>query len=265
MAAEKECDRRTGAALVTGASRGIGRSIALALAGAGYDVVVNYASNHEAARHVVEEVHRLGRRSLAVQADISKADQRRRLVERALEQFHRIALLVNNAGIAPRQRVDILEAGEESFDEVLAVNLKGPYFLTQLVARSMIEAKRQDPTFQPRIVTITSVSATASSPNRGEYCVAKAGLSMMNRLFAHRLAEYGIPVLEIRPGIIDTDMTGPVRERYDRLIDEGMVPFRRWGSGEDVARLVVAVALGHLDFSTGSCIYVDGGLHIPRL
>ena len=255
----------SGAALVTGASRGIGRSVALALAAAGYDVVVNYAASEAAARQVVEQIARLGRRAVAVQADISRAEDRRRLVDQALEAMGRIALLVNNAGIGPRRRVDILEASEASFDEVLAVNLKGPYFLTQLVARAMVEAKRQDPLFQARIVTITSVSAAASSPNRGEYCVAKAGLSMMTRLFAHRLAEYGIPVIEIRPGIIETDMTAPVRERYDRLIQEGAVPFRRWGTGDDVARAVVAVALGHLDFSTGSCIYVDGGLHIPRL
>ena len=265
MPATKVYDEPRGAALVTGASRGIGRSVALALADVGYDLVVNFASSEAAAHEVVEEAHRLGRRAVAVQADISKPDQRKRLVERALEEFGRIALLVNNAGIAPRQRLDILDSSEESFDEVIAVNLKGPYFLTQLVARSMIEAKRLDPGFHPRIVTITSVSAEASSPNRGEYCVAKAGLSMMTRLFAHRLAEYGIPVVEVRPGIIQTDMTAPVRERYEKLIHEGVVPFRRWGAGEDVARVVVAVALGYLDFCTGSAIYADGGLHIPRL
>jgi NAD(P)-dependent dehydrogenase (short-subunit alcohol dehydrogenase family) len=252
-------------ALVTGASRGIGRAIAVALAKTGFDIVVNYRSNASAAEETAELVENAGRRAVVCQADISIADDRRRLLETAVSAFGRIDLLVNNAGIAPSKRVDLLELSEDGFDRVLEVNLKGPFFLTQLVSLHMIEAKKADPTCAPKIINISSISAYTSSVNRGEYCIAKAGISMMTALFAHRLAEYGISVYEIRPGIIYTDMTAPVRERYDRLISEGLTPIRRWGTPEDVARAVVAIASDMFPFSTGEVFNVDGGFHLRRL
>jgi 3-oxoacyl-[acyl-carrier protein] reductase len=248
-------------ALVTGASRGIGRGIALALAEAGHDIVVNYASNAEAAASVVEQAQRAGVRALAVQGDVSLAPHRARLVAAAYEEFGRVDLLVNNAGVAPSVRADILEATEESFDRVLGINLKGPYFLTQLVARRMIEQGG----VPGKVVIISSISAYAASVNRGDYCLAKAGLAMMTALYAARLAEYGITVHEIRPGVIATDMTGAVKERYDTLIAEGLTPIRRWGQPEDVAKAVVAVATGLLPFSTGHVIDVDGGFHLRTI
>jgi 3-oxoacyl-[acyl-carrier protein] reductase len=248
-------------ALVTGASRGIGRGVALALAQAGHDVVVNYASNAGAASEVVALARDYGVGAVAVQADVSAAGDRLRLVEAAYDAFGRLDLLVNNAGVAPSVRADLLEASEESFDRVVGINLKGPYFLTQLVALRMIE----QPGPPAKIVTISSISAYTASLNRGDYCLAKAGLAMMTALYAARLAEYGINVYEIRPGIVDTDMTGPVRDRYDALIADGLTPIRRWGQPEDVGRAVVAIASDALPFSTGQVIDVDGGFHLRTL
>jgi NAD(P)-dependent dehydrogenase (short-subunit alcohol dehydrogenase family) len=248
-------------ALVTGASRGIGRGIALALAENGFDCVVNYARNADAANEVKRQIEHRGRRAIALQADVSVAADRQKLVDETVRAFGRIDLLVNNAGVAPDVRADLLEAGEESFDRLININLKGPYFLTQLVARQMISQR----TTSAKIVTISSVSAYAASTNRGDYCVAKAGLSMMTKLFAARLAEHGINVYEIRPGIIETDMTGPVKAKYDKLIAQGLTPIARWGTPDDVARAVVAVASGLLPFSTGEVINVDGGFHVRRL
>ncbi|WP_213450244.1 3-ketoacyl-ACP reductase [Rhizomonospora bruguierae] len=249
-------------ALVTGASRGIGRGIAVALAAAGHDVVVNYARNAGAAEEVRAEVEKRGVRAHLARADIGDAAARAALVDSAYAAFGRIDLLVNNAGVAPAVRADLLEATEESFDRLIGVNLKGPYFLTQLVANRMI-AQDGPPA---RIVTISSMSADTASVNRGDYCVAKAGLAMMTRLYAVRLAEHGIGVYEIRPGIIATDMTGPVRTRYDKLIlEDGILPQRRWGEPADVARAVVAIAQGALSYSTGQVIDVDGGFHLRRL
>ena len=179
--------------------------------------------------------------------------------------FDRLDLLVNNAGVAPLNRVDLLEADEDSYDRVMAINLKGPYFLTQRVANWMIEQRKTHPERTPRIINISSVSAYASSPARGEYCLSKAGLSMMTRLYADRLAEFGVGVFEIRPGIIRTDMTGAVRGKYDALIAAGLTPIRRWGTPEDVAEAVCAVAEGRLDFSTGQVLDIDGGFHLRRL
>lgn len=252
-------------ALITGASRGIGRAIAVALAEIGFDIIVNYLSNASAAEETAELVKKTGRRAVVCQADISTAGDRRRLFETAVSSCGRIDLLVNNAGIAPSKRVDLLELSEDEFDRVLAVNLKGPFFLTQLVSRHMIEAKKADPSCAPKIINISSISAYTSSLNRGEYCIAKAGISMMTALFAHRLAECGISVYEIRPGIIYTDMTAVARERYDRLISEGITPIRRWGTPEDVARAVVAIASDMFPFSTGEVFNVDGGFHLRRL
>ncbi|MFZ5826701.1 MAG: 3-ketoacyl-ACP reductase [Bacillota bacterium] len=253
------------AALVTGGSRGIGRAIALALAEAGYDVAVGYASNAAAAEEVRQAISAAGRGGVAIQGDVGSADGRQALLHGVKAAFGRLDLLVNNAGIAPAVRADLLEATEESFDRLIDVNLKGPYFLTQAAARWMVEQVAADPTRTPRIVTITSISAYVSSTNRGDYCVSKAGLSMMTRLFADRLARHGIGVFEIRPGIIATDMTAGVKERYDQLFAGGLTPIARWGQPDDVARAVVAIAMGLLPYSTGEVINVDGGFHLHRL
>ncbi len=251
------------AALVTGAARGIGRGIAMALAERGWAVVVNYRSNADAANETVTAIERLGMRAIAVQADISQQPDRERLVRETRTAFGHIDLLVNNAGMAPRQRRDMLEMSEASYDEVMATNLKGPLFLTQLVARAMIDTLAEVP--HPKIVNIGSMSAYVSSTNRAEYCLSKAGIGMMTRLFADRLAEHGINVYEIRPGIIETDMTKAVQAKYDKLIGEGLTPIRRWGKPDDVARAVVAIAEDLLPYSTGQVINVDGGFHLHRL
>jgi NAD(P)-dependent dehydrogenase (short-subunit alcohol dehydrogenase family) len=248
-------------ALVTGAARGIGRAIAVALAQEKWRIVVNYRTNEDAAKEALKLVEGAGGSGILVQADIADAADRARLVARTLEAFVRIDLLVNNAGMAPRQRMDLLETTEASYDEVMATNLKGPFFLTQLVARRMIEIKGGP----AKIINIGSLSAFASSTNRGEYCLSKAGVGMMTALFADRLAEFGINVYEVRPGIIHTDMTGAVREKYDRMIAEGLTPIARWGEPEDIARAVAAIAGDCFPFSTGEVINVDGGFHLRRL
>ena len=252
-------------ALVTGAGRGIGRGIALALAEKGWNVVINYRGNAAAAAQTVELVENAGGRGLAVQANIAEADDRQHLIDETVQKFGRIDLLVNNAGMAPRHRLDILETSEASYDEVMTVNLKGPFFLTQQVSRLMIEQRQQGIITEPRIINIGSISAYTSSPNRGEYCLSKAGMAMMTALFADRLAEYGINVYEIRPGVIETDMTSGVKEKYDNLIEGGLTPIRRWGQPGDIGRAVVAIAAGSLPFSTGEVINVDGGFHLHRL
>lgn len=260
-------------ALVTGASRGIGRGIALELARAGHDLVINYAGNVEAARVTAGDCLSAARvaghviRAELCQADISSASDRRRLIAFTREQLNRLDLLVNNAGVAPNVRADVLEAGEESFDRLMAINVKGPYFLTQLAAKWMIEQLQVegDSERKPKIVTISSISAYAASTNRGDYCVSKAALSMLTPLFAARLAEFGINVFEIRPGVIATDMTGAVKEKYDRLIAEGLSPIQRWGTPEDIGRAVAAIARDAFPFSTGEVINVDGGFHLRRL
>lgn len=257
---------RVQAALITGGSRGIGRGIALALARERFQCVINYASNAAAAQEVKQQIEAHGGRAAIVQADISLAADRERLVEASYTAFGRIDLLVNNAGITSPGRADLLEAGEESFDKVICTNLKGPFFLTQLVARRVIEDVQKSKAHGPKIVNVTSISAYTASTNRGDYCIAKAGLAMMTQLYAVRLAEFGINVYEIRPGIIETDMTGPVKGKYDELIFKGdLTPIKRWGQAEDVARAVVAIAKDLLPFSTGEVINVDGGFHLRRL
>jgi 3-oxoacyl-[acyl-carrier protein] reductase len=252
-------------ALVTGAGRGIGRGIALALAERGWGVVINYRGNASAAAKTLRLAEKAGGRGMAEQADIADALDRERLVTETLKRFGRIDLLVNNAGIAPRKRVDILQTSEPSYDEVLTVNLKGPFFLTQRVAKAMIELLRAGAIEDPKIVNIGSLSAYTSSTSRGEYCLSKAGVAMMTALYADRLAEYGINVYEVRPGIVATDMTSVVKEKYDRMIAQGLTPIHRWGQPDDVGRAVVAIAEGALPFSTGEVINVDGGFHLRRL
>lgn len=254
--------------LVTGAGRGIGRGIAIELAKLGHAVVVNYAGNFGAAEECLRLVREAGGDGVIAQADVSVPADRERLVKETLDAYGRIDLLVNNAGVAPNVRADLLEASEDSFDRLIDINLKGPYFLTRIVARQMIDqAQRGDlgAFGLPRIVTITSVSAYTASVNRGDYCVAKAGLAMMTALYAARLAEYGINVYEVRPGVIATDMTGGVKEKYDRMIEQGAWPIRRWGQPEDVGRAVAAIARGDLPYSTGEVINVDGGFHMRTL
>ncbi|HEX6624438.1 MAG TPA: 3-ketoacyl-ACP reductase [Pyrinomonadaceae bacterium] len=255
--------------LVTGAGRGIGRGIAVELGRLGHAVAVNYAGNTAAAEECLRLVREAGGDGLTVRADVSSSADRASLVNEVVGAYGRIDLLVNNAGVAPDVRADLLEAGEESFDRLVGVNLKGPYFLTQLVARRMIEQVQQgnvnNAFGRPRVVTVTSVSAYTASVNRGDYCVSKAGLAMMTKLYAARLAEHGINVYEIRPGVIATEMTGGVREKYDRLIAEGAWPIRRWGEPSDVARAVASIARGDLPFSTGEVINVDGGFHLRTL
>jgi NAD(P)-dependent dehydrogenase (short-subunit alcohol dehydrogenase family) len=254
--------------LVTGAGRGIGRGIAVELAKLGHTVIINFAGNAEAAAECLRLVREAGGDGLTISADISAADDRERLIEESIAAFGRIDLLVNNAGVAPNVRADLLDAGEESFDRLININLKGPYFLTQRVARQMIaqvQSQRVGDFGPPRIITITSVSAYTASVNRGDYCVSKAGLSMMTKLFAARLAEYGINVYEVRPGVIATEMTEGVKEKYDRMIEQDAWPIRRWGFPSDIGRAVAAIARGDLPYSTGEVINVDGGFHLRRL
>ena len=202
------------------------------------------------------------------QADVGSSPDRRKLIDFTTSNFNRLDLLVNNAGVAPRVRADILQADEEEFDRLININVKGPYFLTQLAANWMIERLRTGSSplpFLPRIVTISSISAYTASVNRGDYCVAKAALSMLTPLYAARLAEYGINVYEIRPGLITTDMTAPVKEKYENLISEGLTPIKRWGKPEDIAKAVAAIAQDLFPFSTGEIINIDGGFHLRRL
>jgi 3-oxoacyl-[acyl-carrier protein] reductase len=252
-------------ALVTGAGRGIGRGIALALAERGWAVVINYRGNADAAQETAQAVEAAGGRTLLVQADVAQTADRERLLADTLAAFGRLDLLVNNAGIGPRQRMDLLEVAETSYDEVMAVNLEGPFFLTQAAAKAMIALLRAGTIQSPKIVNIGSISAYTASINRAEYCISKAGMAMMTALFADRLATEGINVYEIRPGIIETDLTSVAKTKYDALIADGLTPIRRWGQPEDVAAAVVAIAEGYLPFSTGEVINVDGGFHLRRL
>ncbi len=255
-------------ALITGASRGIGRGIALELAQAGdHDLVINYAGNEAAARECRQLCLDAGggkRRVEIVQGDISIAADRARMLEFVEGNFGRLDLLVNNAGVAPNVRADLLEAGEESFDRLININLKGPYFLTQAAVKLIVGSPRIDSAAQA-IVNVTSISAFTVSTNRGDYCVAKAGLAMMTKLYAVRLAEYGIGVFEIQPGVIATDMTEGVKEKYDRMFAEGLAPICRWGVPSDIGKAVVAVAKGLFPYSTGQVFNVDGGFHIHTI
>ena len=253
-------------ALITGASRGIGRGIAVELARAGGRIAINYAGNAEAAAEALKLVKDAGGEGFIGQGDISLPADRERLVSETFDRFGRLDLLVNNAGVAPTTRSDLLDSGEASFDRLFAINLKGPFFLSQLVSKRMLAQAKDAEGFRGRIVSITSISAYTASINRGDYCMVKAGLAMMTKLFAERLATEGINVYEIRPGIIATDMTGAVKEKYDKLIlQDGITPIRRWGVPEDIGRAVRAIAEDRFPFSTGAVFDVDGGFHLQRL
>jgi 3-oxoacyl-[acyl-carrier protein] reductase len=252
-------------ALVTGGTRGIGLGIARALARDGWDLLLSGLRPPAEIAPVLDELASLGSHAAYVVADISNADARTALVAEIRSRYGALNALVNNAGRAPRVRADLLDATEESFEEILRTNLQGPYFLTQALARDMRVWMQSDAAFRTAIVFITSVSAEMASVNRGDYCVSKAGLAMTARLFAVRLAAEGIPVYEVRPGIIATDMTAGVKEVYDRRIADGLVPEKRWGQPDDVGRAVAALLRGDLPYATGSVIHIDGGLTLTRL
>jgi 3-oxoacyl-[acyl-carrier protein] reductase len=252
-------------ALVTGGSRGIGFGVATVLADNAFDLAINGV---RAEAEVSEALTALKKRGAAVcycHGDVAVASDREQIVAKVREKFARLDVLVNNAGVAPSPRADILDATDESFDRVVGINLKGPYFLTQLVARWMIEQRQTDEQFAGVIVNISSVSATEASTNRGDYCISKAGIVMATQLWAHRLAEFGIAVYEVRPGIIHTDMSAAVAEKYDRLIANGLTVENRWGEPGDVGRAVAMLARGDLSYATGNVLNIDGGLTLRRL
>lgn len=252
-------------ALVTGGGRGIGLGISRALAREGLDLAVCGVREESAVSETLEELRGLGAQVLYCQADVSVRFGREAMLSLIKSHFGRLDILVNNAGVAPEERVDILSASEESFERLIKINLQGPYFLTQSVAKWMIVQKESAPEFSGCIVNITSVSATSASPSRGDYCMSKAALSMATKLWAVRLAEYGIPVYEIRPGIIDTDMTTPMKEKYDKMIEDGLLLTPRWGTPEDVAKAVAMLVRGDMGYCTGQVFTVDGGLTIQRM
>jgi NAD(P)-dependent dehydrogenase (short-subunit alcohol dehydrogenase family) len=252
-------------ALITGGTRGIGLGIARALAQEGWRLALCGTRAASDVTVTLEELRQAGGEVTYDAADIGRADDRRRLADTVHAKHGAVNALVNNAGRAPRVRADLLEAGEESFEELMRTNLQGPYFLTQAIAREQVARREVDPAFAAAIVFVTSVSADMASVNRGDYCVSKAGLSMAARLFAVRLAGLGIPVYEVRPGIIATDMTAAVKEVYDKRIAGGLIPEGRWGTPADIGRIVAALLRGDAPYATGSIVTADGGLSLPRL
>lgn len=253
-------------ALVTGGSRGIGFGVALALAKEGWDLVINGMRLEDGVAEPLESLRAEGVSVFYARGDIGSAEGRAAILEVARKAAGgSLNLLVNNAGVAPKQRLDILETTEESYDFVVDTNLKGAFFLSQAVANDMVSAKKADAAFCGAIVNVSSISATVISVNRGEYCIAKAGLSMVTSLFAARLGEFDIPVYEVRPGVIKTDMTAGVTEKYDKLIADGLCVTKRWGFADDIGKAVAGLARGDFPYSTGQVIMVDGGLTLPRL
>ncbi|HVM61062.1 MAG TPA: 3-ketoacyl-ACP reductase [Verrucomicrobiae bacterium] len=252
-------------ALITGGSRGIGFGIAQALARDGFDLAVCGVRQESAAADALAELRQLGAEVLYCQCDVADRDARARMIVAVRQRFGRLDVLVNNAGIAPKERRDILEATEESFEQVMRTNLQGPYFLTQTVANWMVEQRKAEADFSGCIVNVSSISATVASVNRGEYCLSKAGIAMATQLWAARLGEFDIPVYEVRPGVIKTDMTAGVQAKYDKLFGEGLAIQSRWGLPEDVGKAVASLARGDFPYSTGQVVMVDGGLTIQRL
>ena len=252
-------------AFITGGTRGIGFGIAMALGKAGFDLALNGMRNEGEVADALEEVRKLGVNVAYFQGNIAVREDRQAMFDKILSHFGAVNVLVNNAGIAPRERADILHAKEEIWDEVMEINLKGPYFLTQLFASYFVEMKVKNPLFDATIINVSSISAFVASVNRGEYCISKAGIAMATKLWATRLGEYDIPVFEIQPGIIKTDMTAGVVEKYDKLFQEGITLQRRWGLPDDVGKVAAMLAQGNMPYATGQAIKVDGGLHIQRL
>jgi NAD(P)-dependent dehydrogenase (short-subunit alcohol dehydrogenase family) len=252
-------------ALITGGTRGIGLGIARALAACGFAVVLTGRRPELEIQPVLDELRSLGVEVIYLQSDVANVDDHGKMLNAIRGKFGRLDLLVNNAGVAPETRADILEASPESFDRLIDINLRGPYFLTQKAARWMVEQRKADAAFRGCIVNVSSVSATFASVNRGDYCISKAGIAMATMLWAARLAEFGIDVYEVRPGIISTDMTSGVREKYDALIAGGLTLDKRWGTPLDVGRAVTALAKGDIPYATGQVIHIDGGMTIQRL
>ena len=253
-------------ALITGGSRGIGYGCAEHLARAGFDLAINGVREEKDAAEALNGLRKLGAEVVYCRGDISLAKDRAAILLRVREKFGRLHVLISNAGVAPKMRADVLETSEESWDHVVGANLKGGFFLTQAAAKWLVEQKQADPKyFQGCIIIVSSISATVVSTNRGEYCVSKAGLAMVAALFAARLGEYDLPVYEIRPGVIKTDMTSAVSAKYDKLLADGLAVTRRWGTPDDVGHAAAALARGDFPYSTGSVIMVDGGLVMPRL
>lgn len=253
-------------ALITGGSRGIGLGCAKHLAASGFAIAINGVRPEDQVTEALREIAEAGAPEVFYcQGDVGSAEGRESILAGLRGRFPRLNVLVNNAGVAPLERLDLLDTTPESYQRLMRINLEGPFFLSQAIANQMIRSKEADPAFEASIININSISATVVSTNRGEYCVSKAGLAMVTQLFAARLGEAGIPVYEVRPGVTRTDMTSGVTEKYDRLIEDGLCVTRRWGSPDDVAQAVAALAGGHFPYSTGQVIMVDGGLTIPRL
>jgi len=252
-------------ALITGGTRGIGLGIAEHLAAAGYHLVLNGQRPEESVKEVLQMLESKGVSVLYLRGDIGKREDRERIVARSVAHCKRINVLVNNAGVAPRVRKDILEVEEEDYDYLLDINLKGTFFLSQLVAKHMMEKKKADSTFAGSIITINSISAEVASINRGEYCISKAGLAMLTKLLATRLGDAGIPVYEVRPGVIETDMIAAVKSKYEDLIAGGLTIEKRLGSPGDIGKIVATLAGGNLPYATGQVIVADGGLTLQRL
>ncbi|MEX2640735.1 MAG: 3-ketoacyl-ACP reductase [Balneolales bacterium] len=252
-------------ALITGGSRGIGLGIALKLCEDGFDVAINGVREAGQVEEALNQLKATGADVVYCQGDVSEASGREKVIAKIKSHFGRLNFLVNNAGVAPKQRMDVLEATEESYERVMRINLQGPYFLTQAVANWMIEQKQRDPAFKGSVINIGSISASVISPMRGEYCLSKAGFSMHSKLWAVRLAEFDIPVYEVQPGIIRTDMTAGVVSKYDELIEGGLTAQRRWGYPEDVGKAVLALAKGYFPYSTGQVMMVDGGLTLQQM
>ncbi|CAG5070760.1 3-oxoacyl-[acyl-carrier-protein] reductase FabG [Dyadobacter sp. CECT 9623] len=252
-------------ALITGGSRGIGFGIAKALAKEGYNLAINGVRDEDSVTEALDELRSLGAEAVYCQGSIASAADREEIIEKAYSVLGEINILVNNAGIAPRVRLDILETTIENYEEVMTTNLQGPFFFTQAIAKRMAHTKQNNHAFEATIIFVTSISATVASVNRGEYCVSKAGLAMTNLLFAVRMAEFNIPVFEIRPGIISTDMTSKVQEKYDNLFQSGIALQPRWGTPDDVGKAVASLTRGDFPYSTGQVIGVDGGMLIDRL
>jgi NAD(P)-dependent dehydrogenase (short-subunit alcohol dehydrogenase family) len=252
-------------AIITGGSRGIGYGVATELAKSGHDVLITGRRPLDDVKPALEALAAHGVRAEYCAADVASAEERANLLAFAKEKFGKLNILVNNAGIAPSVRADILDAGEESFDQLITTNLKGPYFLTQAAAKWMIEQKQADPAFKGYVVSVSSISATVASVNRGDYCISKAGVAMATKLWAVRLAEYGIGVFEVRPGIIATDMTSGVKGKYDALIEGGLLLEKRWGTPEDIGRAVTSLVNGGIPYAQGAVLTLDGGLGLERL
>ncbi len=252
-------------AVITGGSRGIGFGVAVALAQSNYDIVITGRRPQAEVEDVLSQLRAHKVEALYVQSDVSLASDRNVLLSETRTRFGRIDVLVNNAGIAPRVRADILEASEESFDELFSINTKGPYFLTQTIAKWMIEQRKQEESYRGCIINIGSISATVASVNRGDYCISKAGVAMATRLWAVRLAEFGIDVYEIRPGIVLTSMTSAVKPKYDKMIGGDLLLEKRWGTPDDVGRAAAMLARGDLPYASGSVLTLDGGMTLPRL